>query len=108
MMRLIHLWVYGDDEDTPVVIIDPPDNLLPLLRAWCVLDTQLSETGEEPGGWTGISEWLKARGVQVVEPQAINLDDYDPSRKEGESRLDDQICNDGDHMHGLGPGGHGR
>lgn len=76
--RLILFWVYGDGEDTPYIIRNPPRNLASLLREWNALDRRNSEgelrDGEE---WDYVNAWLKGRGVDIIEPaREVRLDSY--------------------------------
>ena len=81
-MKIKLLYCYEDREDTPWVIIDPPNNLPELLKEWNDLDAQfaakLSEPNDNPlEGWKPVNEWLADKGVNIVEPDSeINLTDY--------------------------------
>jgi hypothetical protein len=80
--RYAYLWVYADKDDThPILIVDPPRNLTWLLREWNKLDLSMC-AGEHVPEWDYASEWLAARGVQVVRPRHYSLDDYYPKMKE--------------------------
>ena len=62
-------WVYGDEDDSPYILRNPPDNLRALLTEWTELDRRYVE--DQPGAadeWQPVNEWLKAQGVDIIEP----------------------------------------
>ena len=75
--KFILLWVYGDDDDTPNLIKNPPANLSALLTEWNTLDRAYMRG--EPGAeefWQPVNDWLKAKGVEIIDAEEICLDDY--------------------------------
>jgi hypothetical protein len=70
------LWVY-DDDYTPYIINNPPENLEALLREWNALDKILSDTGEEPEGWDYVDTWLADKGVDIFFPsKELNVSSF--------------------------------
>ena len=75
--KFILCWVYGDDDDTPYLIKNPPANLSTLLTGWNALDRAYLR--DEPGAeevWQPVNDWLKAKGVEIIDAEEICLDDY--------------------------------
>jgi hypothetical protein len=75
--KFILLWVYGDDDDTPYLIKNPQANLSALLTEWTALDRAYMRG--EPGAeevWEPVNDWLKAKGVEIIDAEEIRLDDY--------------------------------
>ena len=70
MDKYILFYVYGDKEDVPCIIKNPPENLHALLVEWNALDAQ----GDSTPGWDYVDNWLKSKGVEVITPdEAITL-----------------------------------
>lgn len=75
--RLLLFYVYGDEEDKPLVIRNPPQNLCALLAEWNGIDRRTSGGEEDAEGeWDFVSKWLEARGVEVIAVPSIRLDNY--------------------------------
>ena len=72
-MKSTLLWVYGDKDDTPHVILDAPQNLKTLLAEWNALDRQY--TAGQSVDWKPVDKWLADRGVTILEADEIRLDD---------------------------------
>ncbi len=81
MDRYILFWVYGDRDDSPYIIRNPPENLKALLAEWNVLDRQFSDGVQCE--WQPVNVWLAAKGIEIIEPESICLDDCQPA--EGKS-----------------------
>jgi hypothetical protein len=66
MPRVTLLVVYR--EDPPRVILDAPANLDRLLEEWNRLDElyEADQAAGEAAGWEFVSDWLRARGVNVL------------------------------------------
>ena len=60
------LWIYGDKDDTPCIVKNPPENLRQLLDEWKAIDAKFVKTGDEEG-WSPVTEWLQAKGVEIVQ-----------------------------------------
>jgi hypothetical protein len=75
--RLLLFYVYGDKDDVPLLVRNPPPNLPELLAEWNDLDRR-TDGGEkdEAGEWDFVSKWLEARGVEVISVASIRLDSY--------------------------------
>jgi hypothetical protein len=76
-------WVYGDGDDTPYIIRNPPRNLGKLLKEWNALDAKMvgdpEGTGDLPEGWDYVNKWLKKRGVDIFPAKReVRLDDHQP------------------------------
>ncbi len=70
-------WVYGDGEDVPYIIRNPPKNLGKLLKEWNKLDDTADD--QQPGaeGWDYVNVWLKKKGVDIIEAKKeVRLDDH--------------------------------
>lgn len=76
--KTILLWVYDDGDSSPWVIRNPPDNLPDLLREWNTLDRDFCTEPNDAPNWKPINEWLKDRGVDIIEPKEIRLSDHQP------------------------------
>jgi hypothetical protein len=78
--RLLLFYVYGDADDTPLVLRNPPAGLDRLLSEWNALDRRMADgalrEGEE---WSAVSDWLAARGVEVIAPASVRLDSFPPA-----------------------------
>jgi len=79
--KFVLFWVYGDDDDTPYIIRNPPRNLGKLLTEWNALDAKMTSdpegTGDIPEGWDYVNKWLKSRGVDIFPAsKEVRLDDY--------------------------------
>jgi len=67
------LWIYGDKDDTPYIVKNPPENFRQLLDEWRVIDKRYCETDDEEG-WQPANVWLQAKGVEIVqEAEEITL-----------------------------------
>lgn len=73
--RFAYLYVYSDDV-APWLIVDPPENLNDLLHRWNALDDLYSDDLPTPEPWKPVNEWLAGKGVVVLKPKEIDLDDY--------------------------------
>ena len=69
--KYVLFYVYGDEDDKRLIIHNPPENLRAMLDEWKALDAVLSETGHEPSDWQPVNIWLKAKGVDIIEPSEI-------------------------------------
>jgi hypothetical protein len=74
-MKIALIYLYDKEDETPIVIADPPDNIEDILMDWRLLDNSF-RFGVEPPGWMPISSYLLHRGVQVVEPVLMNMLNY--------------------------------
>jgi len=70
MDKHILFYVYGDGADTPYIIKNPPDNLRALLDEWNELDRHYIETDDD-SNWQPVNEWLRAKGIDIIEPDEI-------------------------------------
>jgi hypothetical protein len=65
----ILFWVYGDGENSPYTLRNPPENLEALLTEWTELERRYVD--DQPGAadeWQPVNEWLKTKGVDIIEP----------------------------------------
>jgi hypothetical protein len=70
-------YVYGDEEETPYILVNPPSNLGRLLQRWNKLDRLMTEGDEKVSAeWEPVNVWLQKQGVQLIEAHAVYLDDY--------------------------------
>lgn len=78
-MKYKLLYLYDDDDgEIPHLIIDPPPNLDELLKEYNVLDAAYcADPQNEQLNWLPAIEWLRNRGVQIVEVESIFLPDLD-------------------------------
>src|ERR1043165_1543958 len=78
--RYVFLSVYGDEDDSPYLIINPPHNLPKLLKEWNRLDRLMCD--DKPGceEWDYVDKWLQKKGVHIIEVKEIRLDDYQIGR----------------------------
>jgi hypothetical protein len=74
--RFVLLWVYGDAEDSPYLVVNPPRNFGALLREWNTLDRLLCENAPGAEEWEPVNVWLSKRGVSILQPRELHLDDY--------------------------------
>lgn len=80
--KTVLLWVYDDNDSAPWVIHNPPDNLPDLLRDWNILDRDYCTEPKDAPNWKPVNEWLKDRGVDIIEADEIRLSDFN-----GDTRL---------------------
>lgn len=67
--KFVLFWVYGDEDDSPHILRNTPENLQTLLTEWTELDRRYVD--DQPGApdeWQPVNEWLKAKGVDIIEP----------------------------------------
>ena len=80
--KFILFWAYGDDEDTPYIIRNPPKTLGKLLTECNALDRKMT-AGDDVPEWDYVNKWLKKRGVDIVEAsKEVRLDDYQSENDE--------------------------
>ena len=85
MDKYILFWVYGDKDDTPYIIRNPPENLGALLAEWNALDRQY--TAELPCDWQPVNVWLAAKDIEIIEAESICLDDCQPADADDVSQV---------------------
>ena len=74
--KYIFLWIYRDEDDSPYIIRNPPDNLGELLTEWHKLDYRMTKY-QDDSEWEYVNVWLKDRGVDIFESsEDVLLDDH--------------------------------
>lgn len=76
MAKYLLFWAYGDGNDSPYLVIDPPDNLGELLTRWNALDQLFVADQPLPEPWQPVNVWLQAQGVNIAPIEEIRLDDH--------------------------------
>ncbi len=66
MDKYILFWIYEDDDDTPYIVKNPPENFRQLLDEWKAIDEKVCETDDEEK-WLPVIEWLQTKGVEIIQ-----------------------------------------
>jgi hypothetical protein len=56
-----------------VIIVDEGQDLERLYSEWCALDDQFAEGELDEDQWKPIADFLRARGVRVIEPSEVQV-----------------------------------
>lgn len=79
-MRIIQMYLYDDGSDeTPLVIIDPPDNFDTLCKEWRHLDYLMTDGDDVGDDWLPFSEWMRRAGVNIPEVEESNINNSEYS-----------------------------
>ncbi len=72
--RIIKVFPYNDGSQDSVLLLNEGQNFNELFKEFNALDDELCRTGREPEGWKPFSEFLRDKGVVVIEPLEVNLE----------------------------------
>jgi hypothetical protein len=79
MDKYVHFYVYGDEDDDPYIIKNPPANLRELIAEWIALDDIFMEADgneESVPEWEPVDLWLIEKGVELISAEEeILMDD---------------------------------
>ena len=77
--RYVLFYVYGDGDDEPYIIINPPRKLAVLLKRWNQIDRDMFADGPLAKEWDYVNVWLEKQGINIVaHDRIVCLADYQP------------------------------
>lgn len=68
--------LYDDNSEDDVMLLDEGQDIDALLREWVRLDDELCATGCDPEDWLPFSEFMRSKGVMVIDHKVDSIGNF--------------------------------